>query len=153
MSRLGLPAACPCCSQHGDPMSHFGQRHAAQDRGTPRRRRQSRKPPTCHSTPTPIHSIAPRSQATLGGRTGRQSTGEGDTLTPGTTATADRLPLTPAGGAPKTGRFIGRDPVAGSTASPQSLNGYAYASNNPVMRSDPSGMEEHAIPSDPPWTP
>ena len=30
--------------------------------------------------------------------------------------------------------------MAGSTASPQSLNGYAYASNNPVMRSDPSGM-------------
>jgi len=41
---------------------------------------------------------------------------------------------------PKTGRFISRDPVAGYTASPQSLNGYAYAMSNPVMRSDPTGM-------------
>ncbi|GEM_PF-4705429 len=42
--------------------------------------------------------------------------------------------------APATGRFISRDPVAGYTASPQSLNGYAYAMSNPVMRSDPTGM-------------
>ena len=42
--------------------------------------------------------------------------------------------------APSTGRFISRDPVAGYTASPQSLNGYAYAMSNPVMRSDPTGM-------------
>ncbi len=41
---------------------------------------------------------------------------------------------------PKSGRFISRDPVAGYTASPQSLNGYAYARSNPVMRSDPTGM-------------
>jgi len=39
-----------------------------------------------------------------------------------------------------TGRFISRDPVAGYTASPQSLNGYAYAMSNPVMRSDPTGL-------------
>lgn len=40
---------------------------------------------------------------------------------------------------PTIGRFISRDPVKGSLANPQSQNPYAYALNNPVILSDPSG--------------
>ncbi|MBI2612075.1 hypothetical protein HYW54_05045 [Candidatus Gottesmanbacteria bacterium] len=40
---------------------------------------------------------------------------------------------------PELGRFISRDPVKGSLVSPQSQNPYAYALNNPVINSDPSG--------------
>lgn len=39
------------------------------------------------------------------------------------------------------GRFISVDPLADVT-NPQQLNAYAYASNNPVTKSDPSGMME-----------
>jgi len=38
------------------------------------------------------------------------------------------------------GRFLTPDPFAGSMANPQSLNRYAYALNDPVNRSDPSGL-------------
>jgi RHS repeat-associated protein len=38
-----------------------------------------------------------------------------------------------------TGRFISADPVL-DPGSPQQLNGYAYAGNNPVTNSDPSGL-------------
>ena len=41
---------------------------------------------------------------------------------------------------PLIGRFISRDPVKGSLASPQSQNPYAYALNNPINKSDPSGL-------------
>ncbi|XVV10937.1 polymorphic toxin-type HINT domain-containing protein [Actinoplanes sp. CA-131856] len=40
---------------------------------------------------------------------------------------------------PSLGRFISVDPVFNS-ADPQSLEGYAYADNSPVVRSDPSGL-------------
>jgi len=40
---------------------------------------------------------------------------------------------------PLIGRFISKDPVKGSLTLPQSQNPYAYAGNNPVNRSDPSG--------------
>ncbi|GIH60646.1 polymorphic toxin-type HINT domain-containing protein [Microbispora siamensis] len=39
----------------------------------------------------------------------------------------------------ETGRFISVDPVF-DAADPQSWNGYAYADNNPVTKSDPSGL-------------
>lgn len=40
---------------------------------------------------------------------------------------------------PTTGRFISLDPVLESN-SPQQLNGYTYAADNPVTQSDPSGL-------------
>lgn len=40
---------------------------------------------------------------------------------------------------PDTGRFISVDPVI-DPADPQQMNGYAYAGNNPVTHSDPSGL-------------
>ncbi|WP_456340667.1 RHS repeat-associated core domain-containing protein [Streptomyces mirabilis] len=39
-----------------------------------------------------------------------------------------------------TGRFLSVDPVL-DTGDAQSLNGYTYANNNPVTRSDPTGLE------------
>jgi RHS repeat-associated protein len=44
--------------------------------------------------------------------------------------------------APEIGRFMGRDPFAGLTPSPQSLNRYSYARNNPTSYRDPSGLCE-----------
>jgi RHS repeat-associated protein len=41
---------------------------------------------------------------------------------------------------PETGIFLSVDPVAASASDPQSLNGYAYARNNPVNLTDPNGM-------------
>ncbi|MEU6080008.1 RHS repeat-associated core domain-containing protein [Streptomyces sp. NPDC047108] len=40
---------------------------------------------------------------------------------------------------PSTGQFISVDPVL-SVEAPQSLNGYSYASNNPVTSADPTGL-------------
>ena len=40
---------------------------------------------------------------------------------------------------PETGRFITRDPLAGSASSPQTLNRYTYVYNNPARFVDPSG--------------
>lgn len=40
---------------------------------------------------------------------------------------------------PTTGRFISRDPIQAFTDS-QQINGYAYAHNNPINSSDPSGL-------------
>ena len=39
-----------------------------------------------------------------------------------------------------TGRFMSPDPLAGRTGSPQSLNRYAYATNNPTNATDPLGL-------------
>lgn len=41
---------------------------------------------------------------------------------------------------PQLGRFISRDPVKGILTNPQTLNPYAYSSNNPINYSDPSGL-------------
>ncbi len=41
---------------------------------------------------------------------------------------------------PGTGRFVSADPFGGTAGNPASQNAYAYAGNNPVTRSDPSGM-------------
>lgn len=40
---------------------------------------------------------------------------------------------------PLTGRFISKDPVKGALTNPQTQNPYAYALNNPINLSDPSG--------------
>ncbi|HSZ31648.1 MAG TPA: RHS repeat-associated core domain-containing protein, partial [Pseudonocardiaceae bacterium] len=40
---------------------------------------------------------------------------------------------------PTTGRFISLDPIL-ETGSPQQLNGYTYAADNPVTQTDPSGL-------------
>ncbi|GIG68741.1 RHS repeat domain-containing protein [Phytomonospora endophytica] len=42
---------------------------------------------------------------------------------------------------PATGRFMSVDPI-GAYTNPQQLNGYSYASNNPVTKADPSGLYE-----------
>jgi RHS repeat-associated protein len=41
---------------------------------------------------------------------------------------------------PATGRFLGQDPLMGSTGNPQLQNRYAYVNNNPVNAVDPSGL-------------
>jgi RHS repeat-associated protein len=45
---------------------------------------------------------------------------------------------------PATGRFLGRDPLNGSQASPQSQNPFAYSLNNPINFVDPSGQRSIA---------
>jgi RHS repeat-associated protein len=37
-------------------------------------------------------------------------------------------------------RFLSADPLMGDTADPQSLNRYAYVGNDPINRTDPTGM-------------
>lgn len=41
---------------------------------------------------------------------------------------------------PKIGRFVSRDPLAGKLKAPQTQNPYAYAINNPINMSDPTGL-------------
>jgi RHS repeat-associated protein len=43
---------------------------------------------------------------------------------------------------PQVGRFLQRDPFAGSREIPRTLNRYAYVGGNPVSRIDPSGLCE-----------
>ena len=43
---------------------------------------------------------------------------------------------------PALGRFLQRDPYAGRVTRPSTLNRYTYASNNPVTRVDPSGLDD-----------
>lgn len=40
----------------------------------------------------------------------------------------------------ESGRFVTRDPLPGNLYMPQSLNSYAYATNNPIKYSDPLGL-------------
>ncbi len=47
---------------------------------------------------------------------------------------------------PGSGRFLSRDPFAGMTVAPQSLNRYSYVQNNPVNASDPSGHTPQRTP-------
>jgi RHS repeat-associated protein len=42
---------------------------------------------------------------------------------------------------PTLGRFVSADPVLGHMSSPQTLDRYAYAVNNPMRFADPSGMD------------
>jgi RHS repeat-associated protein len=42
--------------------------------------------------------------------------------------------------ASRLGRFLSSDPIAGSTADPQSLNRFSYTRNDPINLTDPSGM-------------
>jgi RHS repeat-associated protein len=39
------------------------------------------------------------------------------------------------------GRFMSPDPLAGHTEDPQTLNRYAYVGNNPLNRTDPTGLD------------
>jgi RHS repeat-associated protein len=39
------------------------------------------------------------------------------------------------------GRFMSPDPLAGHTEDPQTLNRYGYVRDNPLIRTDPSGMD------------
>ena len=48
---------------------------------------------------------------------------------------------------PSTGRFLQVDPVL-TAGDPQSLNGYAYADNDPIGKSDPSGLRFACDPGD-----
>jgi RHS repeat-associated protein len=41
---------------------------------------------------------------------------------------------------PETGRFVSKDALAGNATAPQTQNRYAYALNNPVLATDPSGL-------------
>jgi RHS repeat-associated protein len=54
------------------------------------------------------------------------------------------------------GRFISKDPVVGPSTKPSSYHGYAYAYDDPVNRSDPSGrypIEDGEDSWKPPWVP
>jgi RHS repeat-associated protein len=42
---------------------------------------------------------------------------------------------------PTTGKFTAADPIGGTQSDPQSLNGYAYARDNPLAIVDPSGLD------------
>lgn len=53
--------------------------------------------------------------------------------------TTDQLYLRARNYNPSTGRFLQQDSVAGNPAEPRSLHRYAYAFNNPVNYTDPSG--------------
>ncbi len=46
---------------------------------------------------------------------------------------------------PQLGRFLQRDPVAGLTTRPQSLNRFTYARGNPCTYTDPSGLWTCAV--------
>jgi len=48
---------------------------------------------------------------------------------------------------PTTGRFTQRDPFAGMLKTPQTLNPYLYAINNPVILTDYSGKSPFPFPS------
>jgi RHS repeat-associated protein len=47
--------------------------------------------------------------------------------------------------APDLGRFLTRDPWAGSSRAPGTLNRYAYVGNNPTNAADPSGLRTYFI--------
>jgi RHS repeat-associated protein len=47
---------------------------------------------------------------------------------------------------PTVGRFLSVDPVLGKPEQPQSWNRYAYVMNNPINRTDPTGLAEKCPP-------
>lgn len=46
---------------------------------------------------------------------------------------------------PTIGRFVSRDPFSGTAEDPVSLHRYLYANANPIMYTDPSGMESFTL--------
>jgi RHS repeat-associated protein len=46
---------------------------------------------------------------------------------------------------PAIGRFLTKDPAAGKTYNPQSLNQYIYCVNNPLKYIDPAGLSEEEV--------
>ncbi len=46
---------------------------------------------------------------------------------------------------PTIGRFISRDPVGGSEQLPQTLNRYSYATNNPALLTDSTGLSPYPL--------
>jgi RHS repeat-associated protein len=40
------------------------------------------------------------------------------------------------------GRFMSPDPMGGHPEDPQTLNKYSYVANNPLIRTDPTGLGE-----------
>lgn len=54
---------------------------------------------------------------------------------------------------PELGRFLGADPADGDPFDPQSFNSYAYAGNDPVNRTDPTGLRPGWLPPPPPPPP
>jgi RHS repeat-associated protein len=53
--------------------------------------------------------------------------------------------------APRNARFLQRDSVFGSDADPASLNRYAYARNNPMVFTDPTGHQVYGPEGYNPW--
>lgn len=51
---------------------------------------------------------------------------------------------------PEIGRFLSPDPLDGRPEDPQSFNQYAYAANDPVNRTDPTGLQPGWPPPPPP---
>ena len=47
---------------------------------------------------------------------------------------------------PETGRFLQQDPILGSLSRPQTLNRYAYVTNNPLRYVDPTGLTKGCPP-------
>ena len=55
---------------------------------------------------------------------------------------------------PETGSFLSIDPIVAELIDPQSLNAYAYARNNPIRYTDPTGESWWEFPTySPGWTP
>jgi RHS repeat-associated protein len=50
---------------------------------------------------------------------------------------------------PRLGRFVSADTIVPQPGNPQALNRYAYAANNPVIYTDPSGQGVGLYPE--PW--
>jgi RHS repeat-associated protein len=46
---------------------------------------------------------------------------------------------------PSLGRFLSRDPLAGNPRMCQTLNRYAYVTNNPATDTDPSGLKARVL--------
>jgi RHS repeat-associated protein len=45
------------------------------------------------------------------------------------------------------GRFLSPDPSGGHLEDPQTLNKYSYVANNPLSRTDSTGLDFHMLPS------
>ena len=86
---------------------------------------------------TPFNT--PRGATNTGGQWNQAFPDDHTFLGKTTDATTDLVDMGDRKYDPDTGRFISPDPVF-QAASPQSLGGYAYAGNDPINASDPSGL-------------